>query len=354
VLGIFFSNMRFTDIELPASYQWLREYVLSEGWLGMSFFFKMVGFLSACYYFEKLASRSLSAGRFLADQATHVYPIHLLALIPAIPFSIEVFQADKLAWFLQLASHASLVHSWLPLKEYFMSFNVPAWTFSNELLFYVLFPFIVWMLVKMPKLTIALWVALMVGIIITLEVVYVEFNTEMFYLFFFNPWFNLAEFGMGIFAYFLYARVKERPFFRDPENISLLEALSLLLLGIFFLFHNLLPQIYRFSYYYWIPLTFLVFAFAFQTGRVSALFRHRAFVFLGDISLAIYLLHLSVRNYATYFHKATHLLGDVYLRTAAVLLITFVLSVFFHYFIAKPAEAWVRRRAGQEYREVKA
>ncbi|TAE49449.1 MAG: acyltransferase [Bacteroidetes bacterium] len=341
VLGIFFANMNFTDIHLPDSFVWLRKTFLAEGWLGMSYFFKLAGFMVGYHYLKNLSS--FKASTFLLKEASTLYPIHWITMLIAVPFSLEILGEDKLKWVLIFLSNASLIHTLIPAKDFFMSFNIPAWTYSNEMFFYFLFPLIAWMLLKAPRIIIGLWIALMIGIVITMEVVYKEFNTEMWYLFFFNPWFNLAEFGLGIFVAYLYFQAKDKLFFQLPYNVTWLEITSILLLLVFFIFRGSVLQIYRFSYYYWIPLSYLIFAFSFQRGRISAFLSRKPFIFLGEMAMSFYLLHLSVRGYGTFFNRKTHLLEDVYVRIVVLFVVSFVLAVLFHRYVEKPINVLISK-----------
>ncbi|WP_419696284.1 acyltransferase family protein [Mesorhizobium muleiense] len=109
--------------------------LLRNGYLGVSFFFVLSGFILTYSYAGRLKSAAdlkvYGLGRF-----ARIYPLYALALILWLPISAEPYENGPLA----LAT-VFMVQSWGAIPSpaaYF--WNMPAWTLSVEVFFYLLFP----------------------------------------------------------------------------------------------------------------------------------------------------------------------------------------------------------------------
>lgn len=71
----------------------------------------------------------------------------------------------------------------------------------------------------------------------------------------------------------------------------------------FFVFHSYVPQVYRYSVYYWIPVSLLIGVFSMSSGPFARLLSHPRLVQLGEVSFAFYLLHQIVIRYFYEFLK---------------------------------------------------
>jgi len=121
---------------------------LANGYLGVSFFFVLSGFILIHVY-----SRPLVAGDKIFSYAlarfARVYPVYLLSLILILPITKDVQLVS--AW-----PQFFLLQSW-PLQHLGVSpanWNGPAWTLSVELLFYLMFPILAktWLKLELPAL----------------------------------------------------------------------------------------------------------------------------------------------------------------------------------------------------------
>lgn len=77
----------------------------------------------------------------------------------------------------------------------------------------------------------------------------------------------------------------------------MLEILSISVLIVFLFFHSLVPKVARYSYYYWLPMGFIIFIFAFQKGVISKFLSKKIFFYLGEISYGFYMFHGLVLAY---------------------------------------------------------
>lgn len=124
-------------------------HAVAHGYVGVSFFYLLSGFILAYNYAERRAERSValrgSVRAFLWNRVSRVYPLYLVAWLASAPFVVAhrlaadpapVTRAAKL--FVSAAVSLGLVQAWLPGAHTW--WNPPAWSISVEALFYVAFP----------------------------------------------------------------------------------------------------------------------------------------------------------------------------------------------------------------------
>lgn len=107
-------------------------HLLANGYLGVTFFFVLSGFILTSVYAQRLVDvRTFALARF-----ARLYPVYLMALILILPFAPPPSAASA---FLAPA----LLHSWtMASSSLGQSWNAPGWTLSIEAFFYVAFPLI--------------------------------------------------------------------------------------------------------------------------------------------------------------------------------------------------------------------
>ena len=130
-----------------------REFVLADGLLldivgrgeyAVDLFFVMSGFVIALSYGDDFRDGiSLGeAGRFLVKRLARIYPVHgvmLLAFL-SVPLALALTerQLPKLFTLDYYAKSVLLIQNWGFTDA--LAWNVPAWSISTELLFYIAFP----------------------------------------------------------------------------------------------------------------------------------------------------------------------------------------------------------------------
>jgi peptidoglycan/LPS O-acetylase OafA/YrhL len=153
---------------------------------GVSFFFLLSGAMLAYN-----AGRSLDLPRFYRKRIARIYPIYLLAF--AIGTVVRIL-LDHGAGFVTpklVASNLLMIECWLPGGN--NSFPGTAWTLACEAFFYLLFPLLLAVLIRVrTRRTLAL--ALLLAAIVLPGLVAVHFNDDHFFL---SPLTRLPEFALG-------------------------------------------------------------------------------------------------------------------------------------------------------------
>jgi peptidoglycan/LPS O-acetylase OafA/YrhL len=160
-------------------------------------------------------------------------------------------------------------------------------------------------------------------------------------IFYINPAIRLVDFGIGIFIFAVFERVKEK---QITLSYTLLEYASLLLLVMFLAFHHYIPHVFRYSFYYWLPMSFIVLIFAFQGGSLSSVLSKKIFALLGELSFGFYMFHLLVMRYFIVINVKFLHLQNAFLIVCLVFLTTLLLSYGSLVFVERPAIDYSRRK----------
>ena len=280
--------------------------ILTSGPQVVSFFFVLSGFTLVLAYYKK---DTFSRREYYTKRIARIMPVYLLALAISAGFVIAEGQMEPVALLLDIF----LLQSWIPSYPLFI--NTPAWFLSGLAFFYIIFPFILAFLKSRfpdPKRV------LLTGIIfwlITQTVLIVLLNTAFYkgypssshdFIYYFPPS-HLCSFILGICgAYFLINR-------KDPVPMTYAKSFSFILLLIAVLviameyqseYDEAILLKLPFETSFYAPLfLLLIMAFCISDNRIAALLSLKPFVYLGEISFAVYIMQSPVSRILLYARK---------------------------------------------------
>ncbi len=295
----------FLAFKIFTSQGWFGQ-ISSIGYVGVSFFFVLSGFILVYTY----ADRDVSAGSFWRARFARIYPALAFSLLLTAPFFFYAALKLNVPFFAWSAAHLKLVtflvlfllQAWVPFAA--LAWNPVAWSLSDESFFYLLFPFLKKRFLNMgiPGLLLlgfACW-ALSLGISWTyvlrnpdhLQVMDADaLNAFWMNAVKFHPLARLPEFllGMACGAIFLKSR-KEA----NPEKDGKL-ALSLVLTGLLIAstvahYSARIPYPVLHTSLLAPAFAAIVYGFALRPAWGAPL-AWKPLVFLGDASYSLYLLH---------------------------------------------------------------
>jgi peptidoglycan/LPS O-acetylase OafA/YrhL len=334
---VFVSHLQFFSKE-DLFFHKIYDTVFYEGYLGVSFFFILSGFILSLNYKDRLLKKEAVAKEFWIARFARIYPLYLLTLLIAVPLTLPGIKISLLPSLLKFLCNLFLLQSFIPTTAFYYSFNAPSWSISCEMLFYLLFPFIV---------TIGRQRRAILSVIpVFLIPVGIHFFPEnlLHRLFYINPVFRLVDFLIGILIFDLYQTTFLHKIFKSALTATFIEILSITIFIIFFSLHRHIPQGYRYSCYYWIPMVLIILAFAYQKGYLSVALSGKLFVQLGEISFGFYLIHhLSVR-YILALNATLHLINNDYLLTCIIFTVSLIASYVSFKFFEGPANKYIKRK----------
>ena len=114
-----------------------------EGFVGVSFFFMLSGFIIAYNYQKKFSENKITKRTFWVARIARIYPLHSLTLLIAVALGNYVIASGTIDWCKHFLASLTLTNAYIPKDNYFFSFNSPSWSLCCEQLFYICFPFLI-------------------------------------------------------------------------------------------------------------------------------------------------------------------------------------------------------------------
>ncbi|WP_300673862.1 acyltransferase [Soonwooa sp.] len=328
---VFLSHLAFITSD-NVIYTWLQRNIFSEGYIGVSFFFILSGFVLSYSNQKKFIAKDFNRKNFYLARVFRIYPLHLLTFLAALLFSLY---AGLDLGINKVLANLFLVQSFIPDMAFLNILNGPSWSISNEMFFYACFPFLFLAILKNKKAFLIAFI--IISLLFVVSVPYVDQNVSKL-VYYFNPFTRILDFTLGIILFYIYNNLKTKTI--SPKTGTVLEFVSLLIFVLFFVSHNLINKTYRYSLYYWIPMASIILIFALQKGYLSKILKNKYLVYLGEISFAFYMIHLLLIQLYQYCNLPVH-----YIFTPSILLIvTTTLSALIFEYFEKPVNRYLKHK----------
>ena len=308
------------------------------------------GFILQHSYRDSL--NEVGAARFVALRATRLYPVHLfiiVALLLIVPFNEIEVRGTLTEW--RVLATAFLVQAWSLNRDVNFAVNPPAWSISVELFFYSCFPLISRAAVRRPLLTVLAPLAAVTCFVLLVPPVGTPRQWLSVYMM--NPVVRIPEFILGVGLYELRARWMTAK--GSVNRWSLAEVTSLLFVAALnaacWPSYNWLGAHIGTPFRDWVmfdvgttpAFCVVIVVFSLRRGIVNRLLDIKPLVFLGEISFAIYMLHVPILQ-----------LGRMWGWTVEESLVaTIIAAAIAHLFIERPsinlAKRMLRRNRTSRY-----
>lgn len=303
----FFHAATFQTFSAPGAQARFFNLFEQGGWSGVGFFFVLSGFVLTW-----ATHPNDSARKFLRRRFFKIYPNYLVAFVAAA--ILEGVVSHQEFDYGKAILNILLLQAWSPLVQYNTSFNPVSWSLSCEAFFYLMFPVLIWLIVKIRPERLWLYVGAVLGAILLMPIVALAlphqpveplvnasaYQAWFIYLF---PPVRLLDFIFGILLARIVLTGRKVP-------LGLGGAAALVILA--FLVAPSFPLTYHLTAVTVLPLGLLVAAGAQEDIQGHATWlSSRPMVWLGGISYAFYLVHYLVLEYG---HE---LLGTVWNSAAA-------------------------------------
>lgn len=313
----------FSDASLS---DFLNQYMSRSGYLGVSFFFVLSGFILTW-----TARADDTTPRFYRRRLVKIYPNHFVTWLAGLGLMAWAGTAITTG---NTIPSLLLVQSWSPEFSVLMGTNGPSWSLACELLFYLCFPVLLLLVRKIPAARLwavaglvaaAMWVIPVISQLLPDDPVapFQPVSWWKYWFVYFMPASRIGEFVMGI----LMAMIVQK-----GRWIRLSRVHALLLLVVAYVLQVTLPDSYGLVAPVVLPLGLVVAAGAVaDVAGKRSVFASKRMMWLGEISFAFYLVHILVFEYGP-IGLATHP-GAEHARGTMVsiglIIITFGLSLLF-------------------------
>ncbi len=319
-----------------------KDSVCMIGWSSMTLFFAMSGFLMMMHHDRDELRRTGLAG-FYTKRLWKVYALHWLSL--AALLLLILWHRGDFGYTPALLPNFLLIHCYFPSKDIFMSYNGVTWFLSGIVLCYLCYPFLLRDVSSAVRRL----------IIVVTAVCYASVAARAdahgaVYLYVFPP-LRMVEFMIGMEAYILYRNIGKLKVSRLQATVIDLTLLAVYVALLIFGKSGLCHENYLYSLLWW-PLAavmcVLVPCLSGREGALGRLLTSKPLIWLGKISLEIFLFHGPIAVIVAYFvipvvNKAGGGFFDEYLLNLPVLAwvylpFTIVGSWLIHKYVTVPLE----------------
>jgi peptidoglycan/LPS O-acetylase OafA/YrhL len=319
--------------------------IVVTGMIGVDLFFILSGFILAYTYLDGRGRLRGTRGQFWVARIARIYPVYVCAwVVAALPFVWHHDPRDMPV--LAAATSLTLTQAWLPWFP--TDWNQPAWSLSNEALFYLLFPLLPIAVARLNRYHLYLAMGALWTISLAMPIAYLAAHPagSVWSSMVFNPLFFLPEFLTGVALGRLYVLAQERgAMSAATRRIRPGTLAALALLGCATVMVAL-PWTFGPMYHVAaIPFfTLLIYSLVCGESRLASLLSTPAMVQLGEASYALYILHRPLWDWVTRVYPAPA--PDAPARLPfflAYLGLLIALSLFAECFLEQPARRAIRQ-----------
>ena len=333
--------------------------VIQAGFVGVSLFFVLSGFILAYTYIGDDGSLRGSWKDFLFARFARVYPVYLFALVIALPIFIDISLIHpvgvmKLKDTVRTAVLTPLLlQGWTPKRAWM--WNGPGWSLSAEAFFYLLFPAIGVWLAKQSERRLQIIMLFSCVALVMPQLVFgasrpggIESVTASSYgpwvaFLKFSPLIHLPQFVIGVVTGLTFIARRKVVIASSWHTIPVLAAIALILasshrIPYLLLQGGALAPLFALGLY----------ALACGGGIVGRLLAHPAAVRTGEASYALYLIHMPLSWYLT---KGLQMMGWPRIEAWTGLTAFVLIAVLFAFAIFNAIEQPARERLNAWYRE---
>lgn len=329
------SSLRFVFI-LFIFLHHCRGYV-GGGSMGVAFFFVLGGFCMALGYKEKVLRDDFKYSQYLTRRLIKFYPLHWLCLFAVIILaaitSIPVTGGGRFSSFLL---NFSLLHSWVPIKEVYFSYNSVSWYLANTIFFAVVFPVIFkWILRTTNCGRICFASVLAITYIATVLLIPSEEWHAILYV---SPYIRLTDFVFGIYLALAYNKIKETQWSQKTfGNGTINMLLTIIAIALLVVESVILGNYQLVAPLYWplIAIVIITTTLSNQSGGMFTVLENRWLVRFGDSSFTFFMIHTIVLKFAK-----IKIPGSVLYCFVLIVLLTFLIDRF----ILPPITRWLTKK----------
>lgn len=349
---------------------WLAELIAQVSSIGMTMFFVLSGFVLWLNYAGRFEAQQVSTAlrEFVIARFARLYPMYAVVVLIIVTYLMIArgLSAPSLGFIL------TMTQAWFPVQNGTMLVAVVPplqhlWSISVELFFYLLFPFVCFLLAGVVRLSTMIWLA--VANIVAFALTIAAFFTfgeavlqqlvpslqhnGMQWLTYYAPYLHVGQFLAGCFAAMIYQnRTQAQPDRGERRRVSVLFWLSLAALTCAPLLLFMQPRLPGWSFS--IELTVrlievtgfsIVFVAASRYGHARWL-SSRPIIIGGECSYSIYLLHPFLIRLAMIGKPDEPGIFEFALRLGLFVAIATAVAWVTYMLIEAPSRRWIRQAFG--------
>jgi peptidoglycan/LPS O-acetylase OafA/YrhL len=324
----------------------------NSGYVGVSFFFILSGFILAYSYLGCTGQPRVDKHKFWVARFARIYPAYVVALV------VAVFPFDALDLPLRgRLTVVTLTQAWLPGFQY--AWNGPSWSLSAEMFFYLLFPLAAALLIRLDRrrlliTAVGLWLVMLAAVVAYIRLLpdgkLIEGSPKnavqpWMLMLYTNPLARLPEFlaGVALGRIFGLSGGREQSISRrSARAIAMASVVVVLAITVLLCMGPSTPMLW--SIVILDPLfALLIYLIALDRGPLGRFFALTLLVLLGEASYSLYLLHVSLWAMWGRLLPRSHAPAlSLYTSFALFAVVAVIASIIVLKLVENPARAWIR------------
>lgn len=318
------------------------------GGMGVAFFFVLGGFAMTLGYHQKVMLPEFRYSSYLTKRMIKFYPLHWLCLLAVLPLCVDTF-----SW-LTLPFNAALLHSWVPISDFYFSYNTVSWYLADTLFFAVVFPFLFKGIKSMnrpPK-----WIIVVLLVLVYIFLTILIPDNKRHAILYINPLVRLLDFIAGISAGLLLLNVKENRLIKNivEKHSKFFNWFVFLLVGALIIqtVAESMIGIKTCPPLFW-PLIMIIIIITSLLGVYQlsgSLISNKWLVLFGEYSFPFFMLHQIIIRYVYKFIRPSLCLltDNNYILQVMLIIVCFVITliatILIHNYINKPLTQWLTKK----------
>lgn len=266
---------------------------------GVEFFLIISGFLVAAKHLNGNSLNRLSGSiRYSFNKIKQLYPLYILSALPMIFLAVR--KINDFSGIIDIAKKTVLyglvVQSWIPNENYYWALNGVTWFLSTIAFCYIATPFVFYVLKKIRGMN-TLLVCLVFKFAI--EIICHQFFSESLatYFTYIFPVYRLFDYAMGICLFELLEQKNEYEGGIPQTGSKSKSILFIFVLVAYVVLVLIGKNVYLYSVFHISELAIVWIIVSERTLISKFLFENKVVVWLGNISMEIFLTHLPVISY---------------------------------------------------------
>ena len=296
--------------------------------------FARIGNVAVCYFFVlsgfvlylSYQGKHVRYSDYLKKRIGRIVPVYLLALLITVSLAVVFFgnNLSSARSIKELVLSAFFLQAFVP--TYPLTLNLPGWTISVEMFFYLLFP----LLLTVQRKNIKYFAVMAAVLFIASQYIHLKYfpirktlGDNIVDTVFFSPWIHLSQFLLGMIAGYIFNRIKGIA----PKYKFLPLALFIAII-LFIAYRTYRPENLSFQVGLLDPLfMLLILSIAINDPKILNI---RPLVYLGEISYGIYILQWPVYQFLELMNERHMHIPMPYFFSCALIILVLFASLSYH------------------------
>lgn len=319
----------------------------ANGYSGVTIFFVLSGFVITFRYLDQFCEPSGRAlWNYFVARFARIYPSYFAVLVAVgIVFGVPDFSV--------VLRHIFVIQTWSGNSDVAYALNGPGWSIGVEFFLYLIFPLLaIWFARKSRNVGWTLTLAFIVVVVLAIVTIYfssgdrrflseIDANSAWRWIYR-NPVFRIGDFILGMTVAVL---LTARRFMSSSRTLAIgLGSLSIAWILVAMGSARTVGSAASMDLLYAVPTTFLIYSLVVPADHfIRTVLESRVVVWLGEISFAVYLVHVPLGSKLEPFIQSNIEINHWSINLLFVVIGTIIGGSILHYTLERPCQRFLRK-----------